>query len=239
MTNNPFYSATINNRSNNEIEIRPAPEVGPLPDPAPVLLKNGRYGITLIQPQDNKRHAVLGRFMDEWSKIEMQLARLLGLAVNLHPQDTPVLMNSLGTRGQREAIEALLMPRLQMAAGERLTDALASLKTNSTKRNYIVHGFWALEIVIADRNGVPHPNYRQYRRYDPSNEAIRKELDNRVMSQARKTYMFSLPRIDSLTKSLDNLWQALSTITEKDIQLKKQVVDLTIDTATPFAWATP
>ena len=239
MSNNPFYSATLHNRSNCDVEFRPAPEEGEIPDQTPVLLKNGRYGILIIQPQDDKRHAVLGRFMDAWSNVEMQLARLLGLAVNLHPLDTPVLMNGLGTRGQRDAIEALLVPRLRPEAAERLTAALASVKSNATKRNYIVHGFWALEIVIADRNGVPWPNYRQFRRYDPSNEGLRKEMDTRAPSSARNTYMFSLARIIGITKSLDRLWHDLASVTKEDVQIKKQTIDVTIDTAAPFAWVRP
>ncbi len=239
MSNNPFHSSTLHNCSNCGVEFRPAPEVGEIPDQTPILLKNGRYGILIIQPQDDKRHAVLGRFMDAWSNIEMQLGRLLGLATNLHHLDTPVLMNGLGTRGQRDAIEALLVPRLRPEAAERLTAALASVKSNATKRNYIVHGYWALEIVIKDRNGIPWPNYRQFRRYDPSNDGLRKALDTRTPSNARDTYMFSLARIIGITKSLGHLWHDLAAITEQDVQTRKQSINVTIDAAAPFAWVRP
>lgn len=112
MSNNPFHAVTIQNRTDKPFEFQIQPDEGPLPDQTPTLLENGKFLIPMIQPQDDLRHIALGRFMDKWSKLEMQIARLLGLILNTPHDDMPVVMNSLGSRGQRETLEALLTPRL-------------------------------------------------------------------------------------------------------------------------------
>ena len=164
MTNNPFYAVTIHSRSHKRFEFQIQPDEGEMPDHTPELLPSGAFRIPMVQPQDDLRHIALGRFMDQWSKLEMQIARLLGLILNTSNEDMPVIMNSLGSRGQRETLEALLVPRLSPEKAEKLTLLLTAFKTNATKRNYFAHGYWHLEVVVCDRNGVPWPSYRQYRR---------------------------------------------------------------------------
>lgn len=236
MTNNPFYNVTLFNLTVADFDFLLVPETGPIPSPQSLLLENGKYLITIIQPQDTVRHALLGCFMDEWSKVEMQLARLLGLALSLNQDEMPVVMNALGTRGQRELIEALLIPRLKDDAALALSNILARVKSNATKRNYIVHGYWHLEVVVTDRNGVPWPNYRQFRRYDPSDSAARAALGERANSAARKTYMFSLPRIRKLSSDLGGLWDELSKITKESLNENYQKpVQLRITAPMPSA----
>lgn len=218
MSNNPFYAVTVQNRTNTPVDFEIQPNEGPLPEQTPVRLPDGRFQVPLIQPQDEARHAALGRFMDQWSKVEMQISRLLALPMRADAEEMPVVMNALGTRGQRETLEALLLPRLNDAARQKLGHLLVALKANATKRNNLVHGYWHLEIVITERNGIPWPNYRQYRRYNPSDAQIRKGLDERTNAKARKTYMFSVARIHSLSRELDRLWHDLSHITAADLQ---------------------
>lgn len=229
MTNNPFYAVSIQNRTGKPVEFQIQPDQGPIPDQAPVLLASGSFQIPMIQPQDDARHIALGRFMDHWSKLEMQIGRLLGLAMNTPHDDIPVVMNALGSRGQRECLEALLLPRLQDAAVEKLRRLLTAFKNNATKRNSLAHGYWHLEVVITERNSVPWPNYRQYRRYNPSDASVRKALDQRTDPKARKTHMFSVARINALSSDLDRLWHEFSKIGASDLKEgKKQPADFKI-----------
>lgn len=218
MTNNPFHEITIHNRTDRPHEFQILADEGELPDQTPVPLGDGIYKIPMIQPNDDSRHIAFGRFMDQWSKLEMQIGRLLGLAMNTPADEMPVVMNGLGSRGQRECLETLLMPKLNAVGAERLSNALSAFKTNATKRNYLSHGYWHLEVVIADRNGVPWPNYRQYRRYNPSNPDTRKSLDRRSDPKARKTFMFSLARINALSSDLERLWHDFSQVGAADFK---------------------
>lgn len=223
MINNPFYRITIRNRTAAEIDFQMVPDHGPLPSQTPVKLPSGRYQIPILHPQDNARHEALGIFLDEWSKVEMQIARLLEMATGGDIYDMPALMNALGAQGQREALATLLVPKLTPSAGDALHDLLERLKANATKRNHIVHGYWNLNVVIADRNGTPWPNYRQFRRYDPPDKATRESLDgDNPPKNACKTYMFSIPRIRAIAKELDRMWHELAAIKESDLKDRAQ-----------------
>jgi hypothetical protein len=222
MNNNPFYQVTVNNRSSASIEFEMVPDEGPIPDQTPVKLPNGKFKIPMIQPRDDARHVALGKFMDQWSKLEMQIARLLGIAMGRNSLEMPAVMNALGTKGQRECLEALLVPNLEDEPSRELQRLLALLKSNATKRNYLAHGFWSLEVIIADRNGVPWPNYRQYRRYNPSDPHLRKALSDRSDPKARKTYMFSIARINAIAAELDRLWHAFSKIRADNLKQPPQ-----------------
>lgn len=215
-SNNPFHYVGLINRSGHGISPRMIPDVGAIPSQDPVLLPNGAFEIPIIQPRGEERHAILGIFLDEWSKLEMQVARLLALSLGSDPMEMPVLMNGLGSRGQRDALTSLLLPRLKDGAASKLQKIMEKIKAHTTRRNHIIHGYWYLEVVITDRNGVPWPNYRQYRRYDPSDIAARRQLDSGNETQARKNYMFSLSRIQALSAEMQGLWHEFSSITERD-----------------------
>ena len=232
MTNNPFYAFTIQNRTDKQVDFKIQPDEGPLPEQTPIALPNGMFMIPIIQPQGDVRHISLGRFMDQWSKLEMQIARLLGLAINKRTEEMPVIMHALGSRGQRECLEALLLPRLNDTASAKLQSLLILFKNNATRRNFLAHGYWHLEVVITERNGVPWPNYRQYRRYNPSDAAIRRALDDRSDPKPRKTYMFNLARINSISSELDRLWHEFSRIVSSDLKdVGKQAIKFSITDA--------
>ena len=235
-SNNPFFNVVMHSRSMRDLDFRIVSDFGPIPKQDPVLLPNGKYEVPVIHPQGEERHTVLGIFMDEWSKLEMQVARLLGLALKTDMMEVPVLMNGLGSRGQREVLGTLLCPLLNDQAAANLRGLLDRLKTHATRRNHITHGYWHLEVVFADRNGIPWPNYRQYQRYDPSDAAIRTALDKREPSAARKNYMFSLPRIRSLSAGMERLWHDLSHITESDMKdAVKKPINLKFSYSAPGA----
>lgn len=236
-SNNPFHNFVTHNRSARELDFRILSDTGPLPKQDPVLLTNGKFEVPIIHPQDETRHTVLGIFMDEWSKLEMQIARLLAIALRADMMEMPVIMNGLGSRGQREALVALLCPVLTDQASAKLRELLDRFKTHTTRRNHIIHGYWHLEVVFTDRNGVPWPNYRQFRRYDPSDAEIRLALDKREDSAARKTYMFSLPRIRSISAEMERLWHDFSRISESDLKNSpKKIVNLNLSYSAPVTW---
>lgn len=209
---------TLHNNSSSEIDIFIPLDDGPLPDPTPVKMPSGNYKVPFIQPNDDRRHVALGVFMDEWSKLEMKLSILLSAALSTRLKEMPVLMNALGNHGQRAVIDALLSPRLSKQAADELAPILERIKNNNTRRNHLVHGYWHLEIVVTDRNGVPHPSYRQYRRYDPSDPEIRRALDKREKSAARKNYMFSLPRILAIATELRRIREDLGEFISRNFQ---------------------
>ena len=93
-----------------------------------------------------------------------------------------------------------------------ILDALLSrIKAKNTQRNNLIHGYWFLEIVVKDRNGVPFANVRQYRRYDPNDFKTIRDLDSRACDKARKNYVFSVARINAISSELGRLRADLSS----------------------------
>ena len=82
--------------------------------------------------------------------------------MNKKTEEMPVIMNALGSRGQRECLEALLLPRLNDAASAKLQSLLVLFKNNATKRNFLAHGYWHLEEAWVTRVGREPEQFATY-----------------------------------------------------------------------------
>lgn len=226
MSSHPFVEVLVFNPTTHEIEWRFVKDGPPV---APKLQSTGKYRLELIQPNNDARHIALGRFLDAWSRLEQQIARALAGALAIPWERTSALMNGLGNRGQVDTLRALLPNQLSGEDAETLNRILDRVKANNTKRNNIIHGYWILEVVITDRNGAPHPNYREYRRYDPSDPTVAALLDQRANKHARKSYMFSVARINAITKELERLRDDLASFTTRNLKnAPDQLIDIPI-----------
>jgi hypothetical protein len=189
--------------------------------------ENGKFNVVMLQPTDQTRHVALGMFMDAWSKLELAISDLLMELLSTSSENMPALMNSLGTRGQIDVISVLGQSALTGSQATQLIDILQSIKTNSTRRNHIVHGYWLLEMVIRDHGGRPAVTYNQYRAYDPSDPKTALKVKDVRNSKERSKYLFSIARIDSITREIGNIMarvQALTgTLRKRAESVQKQV----------------
>jgi hypothetical protein len=175
-------------------------------DPSPKQHDDGSFSIPIVHQTDEVRHTILGKFMDEWSKLELAISHLLAHVTSTPWDNVTVLMNALGNRGQLDVIRALAPTKIKDdAALAELDDLLDRIKTNNTKRNYIVHGHWILALLPIDAGGKPKLRYHQYRAYPPSNHVEREALNNLACKRIRSKYLFSPSRISSIAREIERL----------------------------------
>jgi len=175
---------------------------------------DGRYKIVLFQPTGDERHVALGKFMDAWSKVEMNIRLILSVLIDTDNETMPTVMNALGTRGQLDVMLSLAHVKLTAQANIEIEALLERIKVNNTKRNYIVHGYWALEFKLVSQGNKPGLVHRQYRVYDPSGIPLPKGAAEQAESAK---YRFSIPRINSLTTELMRIWTDLGAFMNKHI----------------------
>ncbi|MDB5693711.1 MAG: hypothetical protein JWO81_2774 [Alphaproteobacteria bacterium] len=167
------------------------------------------------QPTNNERHTALGGFMDAWSKVEMAVSILLSEMLSTDLNNMPPLMNSLGSRGQFDVLNELGASTFDKAAFEELEKLTNRFKANNTRRNYITHGYWLLEILVRNHGGNPALVYQQIRAYSPTNRLEREKLSDRRNVKERTKYYFTLTRLRALTGELHRLWEDLGAFRSK------------------------
>jgi hypothetical protein len=180
---------------------------------SPEFTVDGSPIIYVVEPVDDERHIVLGKFMDAWSLLEIAIAEMLADVTGVDVANIPVLMNALGTRGELDVISILGPTGLKPSQREALTKLLGRIKDNNTKRNRIVHGHWVLEVWLYDWNGRLGLRRYQHRMYDPSDPDVRRSLSDPTSKAARAGYMFSLPRIKGVTAEVRKLATDISRFT--------------------------
>lgn len=229
MAENPFVDIILHNQSGVEVIPIEKSQLSSQSKMQSGFLTNGSYRLIYSQPDRRERHYALGEFLDAWSRLEQQIARAIARTVGIEWTQASVLMNGLGNRGQMETIKALLPARLDANGTTELFALCERIKVNNTKRNYLIHGYWLLEVVVKDRNGVPHANFREYRRYDPGDPRVTELLDLRTDKKARKTYMFSIARIRTITSEVRRLTADLRAFLTRQLKdSPHQTIDLPI-----------
>lgn len=181
----------------------------------PFFDENRTFHFELAPPETDERHIELGKFMDSWSELESAISNLLSKILSTDLSHMPVLMNSLGTRGQTDVISVIGAEMFSEPSATELAKLVEQIRTNNTRRNNIVHGRWVTEVLLRLHGATPAVVYKIYRAYTPSNvseASLSREFKN---AKEREKYYFSLPRIRSISESIENLAAALSTFTIK------------------------
>lgn len=172
--------------------------------------EDGTFTIYLKQSFDPARHVALGKFLDEWSKLELSLRFLMTLVFRVPFNATSILSNSLGARGIIDSVGVLGSYRLSENEQRRLTDLLDRFKTNNTRRNHIIHGLWVLEVIISDANGFPRLFYNPVREYKSSDPLHDEKSRDRSNKKFRDNYIFSIRRIHSIRVEVSRLNRDIS-----------------------------
>ena len=163
----------------------------------------------------------LGRFMDEWSKLEIALGSLLSRALKLGSGQLPALANSLGTRGILDVLSVQMTRKLPGANVELAQKLLDRVKEKNTQRNYLTHGFWILEWNIVDQGGRPAAIPRVYRGYTPTDPDVAERLKDPRNRKERLRFMFTVKRIDALSLSVGALCLDISRFANRHFNQSK------------------
>lgn len=130
------------------------------------------------------------------------MRELLAGILNTETAYMPVIMNSLGTRGQLDVMMTIGNQMFDDNSFAELSVILDKIKEANTKRNYIVHGYWVTEVIMRWHGKSPAIIYKVYRAYLPSNidqEMLARDIKNK---KEREKYYFSVPRIHAIAKSI-------------------------------------
>lgn len=157
------------------------------------------YAIDIVEPDPTPGHIALGRFMDEWSKLELTLNSLLAKILQVEPHNMPVLVNSLGTRGLLDVLSNLGADMFDEPTTNTLVSIISRIKEANTRRNHIVHGYWMLHVCITQHDrGFTH-KIEPLRAYDPSAASSRNSLMEDPRSPEKKKYHFTISRMNQLS----------------------------------------
>lgn len=160
------------------------------------------FYIDIIEPDPNAGHLSIGRFMDGWSRLESSIEFTLSNLLGVSHDVMPTIMNSLGARGQIDTIKhlgAAMFDEVVLARLEALTDRVGQA---NTRRNRIVHGHWALDVICREYSGRIRYKIVPYRIYTPSSPDEARAMHGNYDRSVREKYMFSVGKINILSKEL-------------------------------------
>ena len=162
-------------------------------------------------PPADAKHAALGRFMDTWSKFELQLRnKLQEILLSAHQPTAEAVAYSVSGKALMDLLFNLASIHL---SGKDKTEYLALSERFgklNTKRNYLVHGWWTLELIVALDAGEPIVKATEVREYPPADLEQRTGLNDLRNQSARGRYLFSLVRITQTEAETATLYKAFS-----------------------------
>jgi len=173
-----------------------------------------RPGLVYLDPEippENDKHIALGKFMDTWSKFEAHL-RLKLEDFLLTADDATARAVSYSLSGK-----ALMDMLLNLASRHLKRDRVPYTKLSerfgklNTKRNYLVHGFWAIELIVFRSKDTPHVNAVEVREYAPIDTETRDSLNDLRNQKARTKYQFTLPQINQAERDVAALNKDFAT----------------------------
>lgn len=181
---------------------------GSAPPAAPV---EGAVYLEAELPPPDSKHAALGRFMDTWSKLELQLRlKLQEVILSAYPPAAEAVSYSVSGKALMELLFNLASVHLSSKdRAEYLTLGERFEKLN-TKRNYLVHGWWTLELVVYLESDEPRVRAVEVREYPPSDPEQREALNDLRNQSARGRYLFDVERIGQTEKDVAALYKAFT-----------------------------
>lgn len=106
--------------------------------------------INLTPPDMTPYHVCLGRFMNDWGRLEVALYRLFADLLGVDVGTADAISRQFSGKSLRELIESLSSHVLCEARHRELVNLGERFGGLSTKRNKIVHGFWVIEVIVTD-----------------------------------------------------------------------------------------
>jgi hypothetical protein len=169
-----------------------------------------RPGIVYVDPEippENDKHIALGRFMDTWSKFELHLRNQVEmLLLTASPSSAIAVSYSVSGKALMNLLVSLAATRLSGHAKKEYADLSERFSKLNTKRNYLVHGSWTLELIVHLQNAEPAVKAQEVREFPPVDSESREDLDDFRNQSSRGRYLFTLDRIASTERDIANLY---------------------------------
>lgn len=177
-------------------------------------------------PDMDPYHLALGRFLDTYGKLELKLHSVARFMIGAGHEVGAAVTSSLSGKSLIDLITTLAETCLPDDHHKELVGLMERLKKINTKRNHLVHGYWAAEVVVYnERDGRLAINVSVNREYMPISKSDRLGLLQRKNQKLRDKYMFSPPRIVAAGVDVDTFHDDLSTFVGKhfpDLTSQKQ-----------------
>ena len=159
-------------------------------------------------PPENDKHIALGRFMDTWSKLELSLRqKLQGLLLSGEPVVADAVSYSVSGTALMNMVVSLASIFLKPSDRAEYVNLSERFGKLNTKRNYLVHGFWTLELIVFLSDSEPVVQASEVREYPPTDMATREALSDLKNQSARGRYLFPLKKIEQIEKDAATLYR--------------------------------
>lgn len=168
----------------------PAPDVG-AHDPRTVF-------IDLTPPDMTPYHVCLGRFMNDWGRLEVALHGLFAEMLGVDAGTASAISRQFSGKSLREVIESLSSHVLSDSKHRELVNLGERFGGLSSKRNKIVHGFWVIEVIVTDGKPGKGSKVRidTVRQYASISSATEKLLADVTQQKLRCQNLFNIAAIN-------------------------------------------
>lgn len=182
------------------------------PGQAPPEKRPGFIYIDPELPPENDKHAALGRFMDTWSKFELQLrGSIEHLLLSANPSSATAVAYSVSGKALMDLLVSLATIHLTGKDKKAYVDLSERFAKLNTKRNYLVHGSWTLELTVYRRDGEPAVDSQEVREFPPVDAESREALNDFHNQSARGRYLFTLKKIADAENDVATLHRDFNT----------------------------
>jgi hypothetical protein len=178
------------------------------PGQAPPKKQPGLVYIDPEIPPENDKHVALGRFMDTWSKFETQLRNQVDRLLLTADKSASIAVSYSASGMQlMNLLASLASIHISGHAKREYANLGERFSKLNTKRNYLVHGSWTLELVVHLSNAEPAVTAQEVREFPPVDAENRAALDDFRNQSARGRYLFTLPRIATTERDVAALYR--------------------------------
>jgi hypothetical protein len=166
-------------------------------------------------PDMTPYHTCIGRFMDQWSKLEIQLQALFTRLLGADAEKGNALASTMSGKAMIEALTVLSEATLPAGAHKSFINLMERLSAINTKRNYIVHGYWSAEIIVFNqRNGDVTMKMKVLREYPAPSPRTQQALADPKNQRERTKYLFQTKRIDEIAGRVSDFGADLAAFME-------------------------
>lgn len=166
-------------------------------------------------PDMGPYHECLGRFMDGWGRIELQLSLLFQKLLGVDHSRSQALAATLSGKAMIDALTSLSEATLLPDQHRAFVNLMERLSGINTKRNLIVHGHWAAEVfAYNERNGNLTFRMKVVREYPASSRRVSNGLADPKNQRDRSKHIYQTKRIDEATSGMARFASDLSEFVE-------------------------
>lgn len=162
-------------------------------------------------PDPNEKHIALGKFMDTWSKLELMLRQKLEHLLLTPDQSTAsAISNSMSGKALADMIQTLASLHLKSKDLREYVALLERFLKINTKRNFLVHGAWVVELIVGFKDGEPNVDVFEAREYAPVDRDEREALGDLRNQAKRSRYIFRVTDIERIERDIGILYGDLT-----------------------------